>query len=356
MSTNGVSEATQEMVEEAQLRYANIQKPGITRVKKGKDFKFLNTDGKMVREERILNRINSLRIPPAWKDVWICPSPSGHIQAVGTDDRGRRQYIYHPKWIETAQQHKFDNMVYFGDMLPSLRRQIKADLELRGLVKRRILAAVVHIMDKTFIRVGNDTYAKENKHFGLTTLRSKHVKVKKDEIFFNFIAKSGKQHQASMQDPRIASIIKKLEDLPGWEIFQYLDDDRVSHDVNSTDVNDYLKEIGGDNISAKDFRTWGGSVLSAVTLNKLGSFESETQAKKNLVTAVKTVAKNLNNTVAVCRKYYVHPVVPDTYLRNKLIPHFEMIRGDLDKPRGLGVNEYAFYTLVKHRPVKRSSV
>ena len=310
----------EEAAEEAGLRYVNDDRPGYTRKAKGDDFEYYDTTGKLITDETKLLRIKRLAIPPAYTDVWICPIANGHLQATGRDARRRKQYRYHEKWREARDETKYDRMLIFGAALSKIRKQVEEDLTLPGLPKKKVLATIVSIMERTFIRVGNEEYAKSNKSYGLTTMRNKHVKVNGSKLRFNFRGKSGVAHDVNVDDRRLARIVKKLQDLPGQEVFGYLDDsDDTVHGVTSQDVNDYLREITGEDFTAKDFRTWAGTVLVAVALNAVEKFETKKQAKANIKNAVTAVAKILGNTPAICRKCYVHPAVLETYLSGAMI-------------------------------------
>jgi DNA topoisomerase I len=300
--------------EEAGLRYVNDERPGYRRRAKSKVFQYLDTEGKLIRDEQRLLRIKRLAIPPAWTDVWICPSPNGHIQATGRDARGRKQYRYHDRWRELRDENKFERLADFAKALPNIRRRIAADLKLPDLPRQKVLAAIVRLLEQTFMRIGNEEYARENKSFGLTTMKNRHVTVNGAQLRFRFRGKSGRQHDVDLTDGRIAKIVSTCQDLPGQELFQYVKDDGDIQDVTSQDVNGYLREVSGDNFTAKDFRTWGGTVLAAIALNAQGKFESQKQAKANVKTALCAVAKLLGNTPAICRKCYVHPEVIEAYL------------------------------------------
>jgi DNA topoisomerase-1 len=327
-----------EVAEDASLRYVSDDQPGYTRKAKGDDFEYFDTDGKPIRDETRLLRVRRLAIPPAYKDVWICPSPNGHIQATARDARGRKQYRYHERWREARDENKYDRMLVFGHALPKIRRQVKKDLGLRELPRNKVLATVVHLLGRTLIRIGNEEYARENKSFGLTTMQDRHVDVKGAKLRFSFRGKGGVKHEVDVSDRRLANIIRKLQDLPGQEIFQYEDETGEVRNVTSQDVNDYLHEITGEEFTAKDFRTWAGTVLTAVALNAQAPAENETQAKKNIKDAIAAVAKILGNTSAVCRKCYVHPVVLDAYLDGDMIDGLkpkteEALSEDLDDLR-----------------------
>lgn len=348
MATAEPSEKTlKDQAKESGLRYVSDQISGFTRIKKGGGFKYYDRDLKTIGNPDIIDRIDNLRIPPAWKKVWISPFKNGHIQATGIDERGRKQYIYHADWTEMCQQNKFDKMAAFAEMLPRLREKISEDMNLPGLAERKILATIVWLLEHTYIRIGNPEYAKENKSFGLTTLRNQHVEVSGNTVKFEFKGKSGVFHSTDISHPRVAKTIRKLEELPGYELFQYVDENGKRRPVDSSEVNDYLREIAGDTISAKYFRTWGGTVLSAVTLNSLGLYETKTEMKKRISEAVKTVSKHLRNTPTVCRSYYIHPTVINTYQKNILIPHFETVLAKADKkPRRLTTPEFAVRELL----------
>jgi DNA topoisomerase-1 len=304
----------EEVAEEAGLRYISDEQPGYTRKAKGDDFEFFDTEGKRIRDETRLLRIKRLAIPPAYTDVWICPSPHGHIQATGRDARGRKQYRYHERWREVRDENKYDRMVVFGKTLPKIRRRVNRDLKRRGLPREKVLATVVQLLERTFIRIGNEEYAKENKSFGLTTMRNHHVDATATKLKFSFRGKSGIKHEVDVTDRRLAKIIRQLQDLPGQDVFQYVDEADEVRDVTSQDVNDYLREVTGEDFTAKDFRTWAGTVLAAMALNTQEAFKNKTQAKKNIKDAISAVAKILGNTPAICRKCYVHPAVLETYL------------------------------------------
>src|SRR3954465_2334106 len=270
-----------EVAEEAGLRYVTDDQPGYTRKKNGDDFEYFDTDGKRIRDETRLLRIKRLAIPPAYKDVWICPSPNGHIQATARDARGRKQYRYHERWREVRDENKYDRMLIFGKALPKNRRRVNRDLKRRGLPREKVLATVVQLLERTFIRVGNEEYAKENKSFGLTTLRNRHVDVTATKLKFTFRGKSGKEHEVDVTDRRLAKIIRQLQELPGQEVFQYLNEKEERRKVTSEDVNEYLRQITGEDFTAKDFRTWAGTVLAARALHAQDAFKNKTQAKKN---------------------------------------------------------------------------
>jgi DNA topoisomerase-1 len=299
------------------LRYVDDSRPGYTREWTNGAFAYFNTQGKRLTDEAEIKRINALAIPPAYIDVWICPDPRGHLQATGRDARGRKQYRYHPHWRETRDATKYERMLAFSAVLPKLRSRVSRDLELDGMQRNKVLATVVRLLDTTLIRVGSEEYARENRSYGLTTLRKKHLKVRSGTLRFQFRGKSGIEHDVSVSDARIAKIVKRCMDLPGHELFQYLDADGARHTVTSADINDYLHEITGADFTAKDYRTWAGSVFALAALRKL-AWETVTEARKHVVGTIKEVAKLLRNTPAVCRKCYVHPAVIEAFEAGEL--------------------------------------
>ena len=308
-----------DVAEEAGLRYVSHDQPGYTRKTKSDDFEYFDAEGKPIRDEQRLLRIKRLAIPPAYTDVWICPSTNGHIQAMGRDARRRKQYRYHQRWRAARDENKYDRMVLFGEALPKIRKRVEADLALPGLQQNKVLATVVQLLQQTFIRVGNEEYARDNKSFGLTTMKGRHVDVTGSKLRFRFQGKSGIKHDVDIQDRRIAKIVAKVQDLPGQNLFQYLDDDGEARDITSQDVNDYLREITGEDFTAKDIRTWAGTVLAAIALNAAGAFETKKQAKANIKNAIGAVAEILGNTPAICRKCYIDPVVLESYLDGDII-------------------------------------
>jgi DNA topoisomerase-1 len=310
------TEAQEQMVEEAReagLRYTSDKYRGITRRKKGHAFAYVDAKGMRIKDETTLKRIKSLVIPPAWTKVWISTLTNGHLQATGRDARGRKQYRYHSRWREQRDETKFGHILEFARLLPRIRRQVKGDLKLPGMPQKKILATVVRLLETTLIRVGNDEYARTNHSYGLTTMRNRHVHVKKNEIVFSFRGKSGKNHEISLHDERIARIIRKCQEMPGQELFSYDEEGEIKH-VGSQDVNDYLHEIAGREFTAKDFRTWIGTVLAATAFRELEAVTSERQAKKNVTMVIESVSKILGNTPAVCRKCYIHPEIIGSYL------------------------------------------
>ena len=300
------------------LRYVTDSKPGITRRRRGKTFTYYDAKGKAIRDTDELARIRGIGIPPAYENVWICPQANGHIQATGIDARGRKQYRYHAKWREVRDRSKFEHVLSFGAALPQIRAAVAQHLRQRSLSRERVLATVVSLLEKTLIRVGNAEYAKSNESFGLTTLQDQHVDVKGARISFKFTGKSGKSWNLSITDRRIASVVKGCADIDGYELFKYVDENGTVHDVGSTHVNDYLREITGQDFTAKDFRTWAGTVLAAELLCEAACEETATQANKTIVAAIDKVAGKLGNTRAICRKCYIHPAIFESYIDGSL--------------------------------------
>ncbi len=308
-----------ESAEAAGLRYVSDSGPGIRRKRAGKGFSYIGLDGKPIRAADELKRIKSIGVPPAYTNVWICPITNGHLQATGRDAKGRKQYRYHARWREVRDETKYARMVAFGEALPQIRHRTGQDLGLRGLPREKVLATVVQLLETTLIRVGNEEYAKENRSFGLTTMRDQHVDISGSKVQFEFRGKSGKEHTIDISDRRLAKIVRRCRDIPGYELFQYLNQDGQRETIDSADVNEYLQEITAKDFTAKDFRTWAGTVLAAVALREFEAFDSQTQAKKNVVRAIETVAEQLGNTPSICRKCYVHPAVINTYMEGSLV-------------------------------------
>jgi len=305
----------------AGLTYVTDGIAGITRKRSGGGWTYFAPNGVRIRDPDKRRRLNALAIPPAWTDVWICPDPDGHIQATARDARGRKQYRYHASYREARDRSKFRHMLEFSEVLPRIRDRIERDLRTEDLSRRQILATVIRLLDRTLIRVGNDEYARENRSFGLTTLRRRHVEVSGSELRFSFRGKSGVEHDVAITDARLARIVQRCQDLPGLELFQYLDAFGKRQSITSDDINEHLREITGGDITAKDFRTWGGTMHAATALRVMGPAASRREADRNIVRAMDIVAERLGNTRAVCRKYYVHPALIDAYLRGRVIPH-----------------------------------
>jgi DNA topoisomerase-1 len=334
----------EELALQAGLRYVNDSEPGYHRKRWGRGFAYLNEAGRHVTEKKIRARLESLVIPPAWTDVWICRLPAGHIQATGRDEKGRKQYIYHPDWHEVRNLVKFGRMRAFGEALPALRAQVDADLRSRKLSWGRVVALVVSLLDKTLLRVGNVAYAQENGSYGLTTLHDEHTAVSHSHITFSFSGKGGKLQEVSLQDRRLARLVQKCQELPGQHLFQYVGEDGATCDITSTDVNDYLRQHTEQAFSAKDFRTWGATIAAAEKLAELGPAESEAQAEEKMTTAVKHAAAQLGNTYPVCRQYYVHPHVLAAYQAGTLVDRVQS--GRQKKTDGLSAVETAVLTLL----------
>lgn len=330
-----------EAVRHARLSYVSGETPGIKRKRHGRDFEYVDPRGRRIRKTKTLERIRKLAIPPAWKDVWICPSERGHIQAVGRDARGRKQYKYHENWRQVRDEGKFNHVVAFARALPRIRKITSKHLRQKHLSREKVLAAVVQVMEKTLIRVGNDEYAKQNRSYGLTTLHDRHVTiVKKRKVTFEFRGKSGVEHEIDLDEARLAKIIKECRDLPGEELFQYLDENGDVHDVGSADVNAYLKEITGRDFTAKDFRTWAGTVLAAKALQQFEKAETKKAIKANLVKAIESVASRLGNTRAVCKKCYIHPAILNAYLDGDLIDRLKSrAKAELEIAKEYALNE-----------------
>jgi DNA topoisomerase I len=346
--------------ESAGLRYVSDQRPGIRRKKSGAGFTYLRPDGTRLCDPRILGRIKSLAIPPAWTDVWICPFADGHVQATGRDARKRKQYRYHAGFREVRESTKYEHVVAFADALPTIRARVTEHMALRGLPREKVLATIVHLLETTLIRIGNDDYARQNGSYGLTTLRSRHADVDGPEVRFRFAGKGGRQWSLTVRDRRVAKVIRACQELPGQELLQYLDENGEQRGVTSGDVNAYLKEITGQDITAKDFRTWAGTVLAALALKEVQSFDSAAQAKRNLRGAIERVAARLGNTPTICRKCYVHPEVLTSYLAGSLVSEItaEVESKLSDELPGLKPEEAAVLAMLRARlkQGKRQSV
>jgi DNA topoisomerase I len=330
----------------AGLRYTTDRKPGIRRTRHGSTFRYHAPNGRRITAAEDLKRIRSLVIPPAWEDVWICPDPLGHLQATGRDARGRKQYRYHPKWRVVRDQTKYYRMIGFAQTLPRIREKADRDTRRAGMTREKVLATVVQLLERTLIRVGNDEYAKQNGSFGLTTLRDAHVKVKGTRIEFTFKGKSGVQHAIGFEDRRLARIVKACRDIPGYDLFQYYDENGARQAIGSADVNAYLKHIGGEDYTSKDFRTWAGTVHAAEFLRACGPCRSQTEGKKNIVRAVESVAKRLGNTKAVSRKCYIHPTIFDAYV-DGLMTKLRVVKRATRMPYALSDSEAAVLALLQ---------
>lgn len=309
----------------AGLRYVNDRKPGITRKRAGRGFAYFDAKGQRITDKEALARFKSLAIPPAWTDVWISPASNGHIQATGRDDKGRKQYRYHPHWREVRDETKYSRMIEFGHALPKIREQVNHDMAAHALSKEKVLATVVRLLETTYIRIGNEEYARTNKSYGLTTMRCRHIKVAGAKVQFKFKGKSGKMHSITVDDPRLARVVKRCQELPGQDLFQYVDHEGHRNTVTSEDVNAYLSEITGQHFTAKDFRTWGGTTLAAEALAKAEAVEGVTRRKHTVAAAIKEVSEHLGNTPSICRKSYVHPSVLERYMDGTML---SLLKGD----------------------------
>ena len=334
----------------ARLRYVTDQMPGIHREKWGEGFRYRSVAGALIEDEKSLERIQALALPPAYTDVWICPLPNGHLQATGRDAKGRKQYRYHERWRAVRDETKFDRMIAFGEVLPALRERVVVDITLPGLPREKALAAVVRLLDKTHIRIGNAEYALQNESFGLTTLRAEHVELSGAEITFRFRGKSGKEHEIGVRDPRVARIVKRARDLPGQELFTYEDGAGGYRTLTSDDVNAYLHEVAGEEFTAKDFRTWAGTTIFASALASVAPYETKTEATHNVVEAVKEAAFALGNTPSICRKCYIHPEIETAYLNGSFSEKYRLPEtGDATGERGLKSEESALLRFLRRR-------
>lgn len=345
----------QEAAEAAGLRYVSDEAPGIRRIGRGKRFSYAMPDGEPVRDPATLERIRKLAIPPAYEDVWICPTPNGHLQASGRDAKGRKQYRYHEQFRAVRDSTKYEHIVAFAEVLPKVRATVAEHMARRGLPREKVLATIIHLLETTMIRVGNSRYAQDNKSYGLSTLRTRHVAVDGSELRFRFKGKSGKQWRLSIRNRRVARIIKAMQELPGQHLFQYLDEEGVQHEVTSGDVNRYLREVSGADITAKDFRTWTGTVLAAVGFTEIGPAETATAANRNVRTVVQAVASILGNTPTICRKCYVHPAIIDSYLAGTMKLRVKAGAGADAGAGQLTPEEQAVLRFLKRRIAKKAT-
>jgi DNA topoisomerase I len=318
VKTRGEPPSNVQSARSAGLVYVTDRAPGIQRQRLGRGFRYIDQHGRVIRRRSDLDRIARLAIPPAWKNVWICPNPKGHLQACGRDARGRKQYRYHADWRQVRDESKYGQMLAFAMALPAVRRQIAKDLAASGMPRRKVIAAVVQLLERTLIRVGNDEYARDNNSFGLTTMRNRHVKVSKSTLRFRFTGKGGKSHDIAFNDARLARIVRRCQELPGHELFGYIDDEGKVQDIGSADINEYLREVTGQDFTAKSFRTWAATVLAACALQEFPDYKSTAHAKRNVSKAVEAVAGMLGNTPAICRKSYIHPAIVDAYTDGSL--------------------------------------
>lgn len=344
----------------AGLRYVSDEEPGITRRRSGSGFSYRDAKGAVVRDKATLERIRKLAIPPAYTDVWICPRANGHIQATGRDAKGRKQYRYHPDWRAARDATKYEHIMEFAHGLPALRARVDEDMAKRGLGREKVLATVVHLLDTTLIRVGNEDYAQANKSYGLTTLRTRHVAVEGNALRFQFKGKSGKMWNLQLRDRRVARVVRACQELPGQELFQYIDEDGERQSVTSADVNAYLREASGRDITAKDFRTWAGTVLAAMALSEFEKFDNASAAKRNIKEAIERTAAKLGNTPTICRKCYVHPEVLDSYMQGGLLVQIQKeveaeLKGDLPSLKPEEAAVLAFLRERLSRAVEKAS-
>jgi DNA topoisomerase I len=340
----------------AGLRYVSDQSQGMTRRRRGSTFSYYDPSGRLVRDPSEVKRIRALAIPPAWERVWICPRANGHLQATGTDVKGRKQYKYHPTWRAVRDEAKFERLLAFADVLPKIRERVEKDLRRPDLNRGKVLAAVVRLLEVSLIRVGNEEYAKENQSFGLTTMRNRHAEIVGSTVRFRFRGKSGKQHSVEVSDRRVARIVQKCQDLPGQHLFEYEDSNGGIASIESEDVNEYLHGITGQPFTAKDFRTWAGTVLAAIALGKMEEVDSQAMAKKNVVKAIEAVARLLGNTIAICRKCYIHPAIPTSYLNGTLARNLRL-KADSEIAQHLHElkpEEAAVITLLRQELAERS--
>lgn len=314
----------EDILKDVKLRFSTDQKPGYTRKVSSEHFTYYNTDGNEITDPAVIERINSLAIPPAYKKVWICPFANGYLQATGYDDRGRKQYRYHPLWTQAMHEEKFSHLIAFAHQLPKIRRRVNHDMKLRGMPKEKILATIVWLLENTLIRIGNEEYEKENKSYGLTTLKNRHVTfAKRNNILFEFRGKSDVYHSVSIHSKKVAAIVRKCRELPGQDLFEYKNEQNEIQNVSSYDVNEYLKTITGEDTTAKDFRTWGGTVMAASRFDNCGICDTDELSKKTIVETVKKVSGHLRNRPATCKKYYIHPSIIDAYQDGKVISNIE---------------------------------
>jgi DNA topoisomerase-1 len=354
-ATNGSAPDPIAAAGEADLTYVSDSQPGIRRLRTRTGFRYVTASGRPLRDSISLARIKRIAIPPAWTDVWICPISDGHLQASGRDARKRKQYRYHERWRQVRDQNKHERTIAFAEALPLIRKRVEEDLSRPGLLREKVIAVVVRLLETTLIRVGNREYADANNSFGLTTLRDRHAGVSTSAVRFSFTGKGGKKHIVSIRDRTLARIVKRCQELKGQELFQYLDEDDEPQTIGSADVNSYLREVNSQDFSAKDFRTWAGTVLAAIALQELETSDSEAKARRNLLQAVESVAGNLGNTVSICRKCYIHPGIIDGYLDGTLVDAFRQRAGKLRKSvKGLKPEEAAVLALLRDR-LKQSS-
>ena len=324
---NVILEDPSEAAKLANLTYVSEHHLSIRRKKAGRGFSYFSED-KRIQDSKIIKRIKELVIPPAWTQVNISNLENGHLQVVGRDEKSRKQYIYHPLWSKIKNETKFFKMTAFGKKLPKIRKQVDTDLDLPGMCKQKVLALIIRLMEETHIRIGNDYYAQKNKTYGLSTFRTRHVKTYDDEVKFEFVGKKGKEHSISVQNKKLIKLINQCEDIPGWELFKFYDENGEKHTIDSGMINDYIHDIAGELFSAKDFRTWAASKIFFETLKELGYIEEEKENKKTILTSFDAAASGLGNTRAVCRSYYVHPKIVESYEDGSIVPYFEKVKNE----------------------------
>jgi DNA topoisomerase I len=346
--TAPVPEEKQALLQEVDLHYVTGNEPGYTRRRRGRGFTYLDSERRVVRDPEVRARLEALVIPPAWQEVWICADPNGHLQATGRDEAGRKQYIYHPEWTRVAAQSKFERLLAFGEALPQLRAQVDADLRGRKLTREKVIALVVRLLELTLIRVGNPEYERQNSTYGLTTLLDDHVEVEGREVVFEFRGKSGKEHEIVLEDRQLARLVKACQELPGQRLFQYIDDEGQVRAVDSGAVNEYLRTVTGSAFTAKEFRTWGGTVAALRCLRTLEPGTSQRECERQVTAAVKEVAAILGNTPTVSRQHYIHPVVIEAYLAQTLEESCAQATHNPQSPHELDEVECALLALLKH--------
>ncbi len=318
---------TEDLLKDIRLRFSTDRKKGFSRRLRGKEFEYFDLEQKRVTDEKTLERIKKLAIPPAYTDVWICPFPNGYLQATGYDSKKRKQYRYHSLWNKVSQEEKFSHLIEFARLLPKIRKQIEKDLLLEGLPRQKVIAAVAWLLENTLIRIGNEEYVKDNKSYGLTTLQNRHVSITDTKIKFQFKGKSGVYHNISIKNKKVSRIVKRCKDLPGQDLFEYRDDAGVIQTVTSEDVNQYLKDITKQDITAKDFRTWGGTVFAASLFDRAGVYDDESINKQSVIDTIQKVSKQLGNKPNTCKKYYIHPHVIMSYMKGDILSQFKKVPG-----------------------------
>lgn len=333
------------LAEAADLVYVSDSQPGFQRRRVGRGFTYIDPTGHVVRESALRDRFQALAIPPAWREVWICPDPDAHLLVTGRDEAGRKQYIYHPRWSTMRNLAKYDRLRLFGETLPTLREQVQAHLRQRTLTCEKVTALVINLLEETLIRIGNEAYARQNESYGLTTLQDDHVAVNGAAVVFEFRGKSGKDHEIVLKDRRLARLVQACQELPGQQLFQYLDDNGTVCGLTSTQVNAYLRQVTGCDFTAKDFRTWGGTVTAARLLHEVGPSSTQKEAEQQIVQMIKGVAERLGNTPAVCRQHYIHPAILESYRAGQLSAIYADIAAEKKTP-GLAEDEAVVHAIL----------